>query len=180
VTGSLAVTVQEAANALGISKGSALRLLAAGILPAVPPRGNRRMVAVDAVRELQQRPDVAPDAPMAFVVRIGGPLDTEDTWRDKAGWSADWTWEAQTAGVRGDWVIDPAPVLQAGVLVVVIGNFVAAAYAVTGLEGQFLDEGNGRRRSRFIVAADEKRATPFVGHRWALGGGWAAAVVGKK
>jgi hypothetical protein len=64
------------------------------------------------------------------------------------------------------------------VLVAVVGSFVAEAYAITGLDTQFLDETSGRRRSRFLVAPDEEVTAPFTGRRWTIGAAWTTAVVG--
>ena len=171
------ISVVEAARLLDVSKGSATKLLSTGLLGGAPARGSRRMASVDAVRELQQRPEVAPGAPPAFVVRIGEPKYTSEAWRDGAGWAVAWSPTAQANGVRGDWIVEPEAVLEAGVLVAVVGNFVAAAYAVTGLETQYPDALSGRQRSRFLVADDEELTAPFVGHRWTLGPGWTTAVM---
>lgn len=180
MTDSIEISVLEAARILSVSKGSATKLLSTGLLGGAPARGNRRMASGDAVRELQQRPEVAAGAPSAFVVRIGEPKYTSEGWRDGAGWAVAWSPTAQANGVRGDWIIEPGPVLEAGVLVAVVGNFVATAYAVTGLETQYFDEISGRHRSRFLVADDEDLTAPFVGHRWTLGPGWTTAMIGAK
>lgn len=111
-------------------------------------------------------------------MRIGEPKYTSETWREGAGWAVAWSPTAQANGVRGDWVVDPAPVLEAGILVAVVGNFVAAAYAVTGLETRYPDPVSGRTRARFLVAEDEELTAPFAGHRWTLGPGWTTAVIG--
>ncbi len=178
MTDPIEISVLEAARILDVSKGSATKLLSTGLLGGTPAPGSRRMASVDAVRELQQRPEVATGAPPAFVVRIGEPKYTSEEWRAGAGWAVAWSPTAQANGVRGDWIIEPGPVLEAGVLVAVVGNFVAAAYAVTGVETQYVDEISGRHRSRFLVADDEDLTAPFVGHRWTLGPGWTTAVLG--
>ena len=172
------ISVEEAARILDVSKGSATKLLSTGLLGGAPAPGGRRMASADTVRELQQRPEVAPGAPAAFVVRLGEPKYTSDGWRQGAGWATAWSPSAQADGVRGDWIIEPGPVLEAGVLVAVVGNFVVAAYAVTGLETQYLDEVSGRRRSRFLIAGDDDVTAPFLGHRWTLRPGWTTAVIG--
>jgi hypothetical protein len=145
------------------------------------------MVLVDSVRELQQRPEVTADAPAAFVVRVGEPQvvtpeemrdDPAVAWRTHVGWHIEWPWETQADGVRGDWAIDDQACREAGRLVVLVGGFVADAYAIKDLDTQYIDGNSGRRRSRFLVEADEEAAAPFVGRRWTLGRGWTTAVVG--
>lgn len=173
----IGITVMEAARILFVSRTSALKMHASGLLGDLPARGNRRMASVEAVRQLRQREEVDATAPAAFVVRIDAPSPAEG-WRRWAGWHASWDWESRAAGVRGDWVIDPVAPLAAGVLVAVVGSFVAEAYAITGLDTQFLDETSGRRRSRFLVAPDEEVTAPFMRRRWTIGAGWTTAVVG--
>ena len=172
------ISVAEAARVLDVSKGSATKLLSTGLLGGAPAPGGRRIASADAVRELQQRPEVAADAPAAFVVRIGEPKYTSEGWRQGAGWATAWSPTAQANGVRGDWVVEPEPVLAAGVLVAVVGGFVVAAYAVTGLETKYPDAVSGRRRCRFTVADDDEVTAPFLGHRWTLRPGWTTAVIG--
>jgi hypothetical protein len=172
------VTVQEAGRALGIAKGAAGRLAACGLLGEVFMRGNRRTVSAAAVIGLQNRHDVELPAPPALVVRVGEPTEVEDDWRSRIGWSTSWPPETQRDAVRGDWVIEPDSVIRAGRLVVLVGGFVAAAYAVTGLELQYWDELANRRRARFLVKDDPDTAAPFSGRRWQLSSGWTVALIG--
>lgn len=171
------VSVQEAGRALGIANPAASRLAACGLLGEVSMRGNRRTVAAAAVLELQRRPSVEPSAPPALVARVGEPTEVRDGWRSWTGWSASWQPETQRDAVRGDWVIDPGTVTQAGRLVVLVAGFVVAAYAVTGVEVQYRDDLSGRRRTRFFIKDDKDAEEPFTGRRWQLPRGWTVAVV---
>lgn len=80
--------------------------------------------------------------------------------------------------MRGDRVIDPDVVLRAGRLVVLVAGFVVAAYAVTAVESQYLDETPDRRRARFIVEDDEDAADFFLGRRWRLSPAWTVSLIG--
>lgn len=171
------VTVQEAGRALGIAKGAAGRLAACGLLGEVVMRGNRRTVSAAAVLDLQNLAEVELSAPPALVVRVGEPTQVQDGWRSWIGWSTSWPHETQQDAVRGDWVIDPDAVIKAGRLVVLVGGFVVAAYAVTGLELQYWDELANRRRARFFVEDDEGTAASFANRRWRLSPGWTVALI---
>lgn len=171
------VSVQEAGRALGIANPAAGRLAACGLLGDVSMRGNRRTVSAAAVLELQSRPAVEPSAPSALVARVGEPTRVQDGWRSWIGWSTSWQPEIQRDAVRGDWVIDPGAVTRAGRLVVLVAGFVAAAYAVTGVELQYRDDRSSRRRARFLVEDDKDAACPFTGRRWELPRGWTVAVI---
>lgn len=171
------VTVQEAGRALGIAKGAADRLAACGLLGEVSMRGNRRTVPATTVLSLQRRLDVETSAPAALVVRVGEPTPVQEDWRSWIGWLDSWSPAIQRDAVRGDWVIDPDAVLQAGRLVVLVAGFVVAAYAVTEVELQYLDESSNRRRARFIVEDDEDAADFFLNRRWRLSPGWAVSLI---
>lgn len=172
------VTVQEAGRALGIAGGAASRVAACGLLGDVSMRGNRHIVSAAAVLDLQNRPSVELPAPPALVVRVGEPTQVQEEWRSWIGWSTSWSTATQMDAVRGDWVIDPYFVMQAGRLVVLVAGFVVAAYAVTGLELQYWDEQASRRRARFFVKEDDDAASPFVNRRWQLPRGWTVSVIG--
>lgn len=172
------VTVQEAGRALGIAKGAADRLAACGLLGEVVMRGNRRTVSAATVLGLQNRPDVEAPAPTALVVRVGEPSQVQEDWRKWIGWLDSWPPETQKDAVRGDWVIDPDAVLRAGRLVALVAGFVVAAYAVTGVESQYLDETSNRHRARFIVEDDKDAAGFFLGRRWRLSPGWTVSLIG--
>lgn len=174
------ITVQEAGRTLGIAKGAAGRLAACGLMGEVSMRGNRRAVSATAVFDLQNRPNVDQTAPPALVVRVGEPTKVQNDWRSWIGWSASWPTGTQQDAIRGDWVIDPDSVLRAGRLVVLVGGFVAATYAVTGLDQQYRDEEANRHRARFLVDDDEDTAAPFTNRRWQLPPGWTVAIVGGK
>ena len=169
------VTLGEAGRHLG-SAVAADHLATCGLLGEITLRGNRRYVEPAIAQDLRDRPEIDSAAPPAFVVRMARPHPSAQPWREHQGWHQVWPEQIKRDAIRGDWVIDPAAVVEVGRLVALVAGYVVAAYAVDDVEAYYLDTSTGRRRARFTLREDPQAATSYLGHHWTLRRGWTAAI----
>lgn len=129
------ISLGVAAEVLEISKSSAVRLLESGVLGPVEMRGSRRVVSMNHVKELSQRPHVNLNvAPRSLVVRVGGPTAEGSVWRSHSGWHESWTEERKRNAVRGDWKLRASSIELPMNLVILVGPIIVAVYAIASFE----------------------------------------------
>lgn len=129
------VSLGVAAEVLNISRTSASQLTEAGVLGAVSMRGNRRLVDLDVVQAVAERPPVATvTAPRALVVRLGLTAAVADSWRHYVGWCEDWPREDKENAIRGDWRIRAKSVLLPCHIVALVGPVVVGVFEAVAAE----------------------------------------------
>ena len=172
------IGADRAARRLGVSRGSAVKLMDCGLLGPVVQRGNRTTVSSAAVDALAALPLVASHPPTT-VIRMGVPVTEDQGWRDRYGYHETWSAQQKRDAIRGNWICDPFAVTDSGLLVAVVVLWVVAVYEVTGVDRREWDPEAGRHRYRFSVRRPARDvASSFVGRRFeALDSGWVLKAV---